>query len=106
MPSLASSNPLVPQVIAILVPIITGYITKWLTQALKKVNTFAASRPAVKQLVTFVISFLISLATTKFGTTDVSVILNTVLGGALAQLFYNGQKVSAVVVPPSTITAP
>jgi hypothetical protein len=85
---------LLQQTIAVLVPIVTGYVTKWLTQLMKRVNAFAASRPTVKQLVTFAISFAISLVTAHFGTTDLNVILNTVLGGALAQLFYNGQKVA------------
>lgn len=80
--------------IAVLVPILTGYLTKFLTNLLKAVNAFAASRPLVKQLTTFVISGVISLATLYFHTADLSVILNTVLGGALAQLFYNGEKTS------------
>jgi TctA family transporter len=82
-------------ILAILVPILTGYITKFLTNLLKVVSAFSASRPVVKQLMTFVISGILSIITFYFHTTDISVILNTVLGGALAQLFYNGDKTSA-----------
>lgn len=89
------SHLLLRQSLAILVPILTGYITKFLTQLMKQINAFAQSRPTVKQITTFIISFLLSLATAHFGTGDLTVILNTVLGGALAQLFYNGQKVAA-----------
>lgn len=85
-------NNVLASLLAILVPILTGYLTKFLTQLLKQVNAFAATRPTVKQLTTFAVSFAISLATLYFHTTDINLILNTVLGGALAQLFYNGNK--------------
>lgn len=85
--------------IAILIPIITGYLTKFLVNVMKKVDAFGAANPLVKQLTTFVIAFALSWMAGKFGTTDVSVILNTVIGGALAQLFYNGQKIAAVTPP-------
>lgn len=86
------TNTYITSLLAILVPILTGYLTKWLTQLMKKIDAFAASRPTVKQLTTFAIAFVVSLVTFFFHTTDLNVILNTVLGGALAQLFYNGSK--------------
>lgn len=90
------NNAWIPTLLAILVPILTGYVTKFLTNLMKRVDAFAAANPTAKQLVTFAISFVLSLATLYFHTTDLNLILNTVLGGALAQLFYNGQKIAAV----------
>lgn len=89
--------------LAILIPILTGYITKALVNVMKNVDAFSAANPLIKQLSTFVISFLLSLIAGFFGSTDVSVILNTVIGGALAQVFYNGKKISLLSTPVSTV---
>lgn len=86
----------IQSLVAIVIPILTGYITKWLANVMKRINAFANSRPLVKQLVTFGIAFVLSMITNYFGTADIGVILNTIIGGALAQVFYNGQKVSQV----------
>jgi uncharacterized membrane protein len=85
---------LVQSLIAIIIPIATGYVTRFLANVMKRVDAFAASSAEAKQLTTFVIAFVLSMITNLFGTADIGVILNTLLGGALAQLFYNGKKQS------------
>jgi uncharacterized membrane protein len=89
--------------VAIVIPILTGYITKWLANAMKRLDAYAASRPLVKQLSTFAIAFVLSLITNIFGVADIGVILNTIIGGGLAQVFYNGKKISQITAgaPPA-----
>lgn len=88
--------------LAIIIPILTGYITKWIANFMKRIDAFAASRPLVKQLTTFAIAFVLSMITNVFGTADIGVILNTIIGGALAQVFYNGNRVSAITTGVGT----
>lgn len=91
-------------ILAILIPVITGYLTKFLVNVMKNVDAFGESNPLIKQLASFVIAFILSWIAGHFGSTDVSVILNTVIGGALAQVFYNGKKISEVAAPVARST--
>lgn len=85
--------------IALLTPILTGYVTKALVNVFKGFDAFAAANPLIKQAMTFVIAFALSWIAGHFGNASVGVILNTVIGGALAQVFYNGKKISALSAP-------
>jgi hypothetical protein len=86
----------------LVLPILTGYVTKGLVNLLKGIDAFSGANPTVKQAATFVIAFILSYVVSLFGASAIGVILNTVIGGALAQVFYNGKKLAAVT--PSTTT--
>lgn len=88
--------------IAFLVPILTGYLTKGLVNVMKRLDAFKWANPLVKQLATFVISFILSWIASYFDGNTVGIVLNTVIGGALAQVFYNGKKLAALSAPAST----
>jgi hypothetical protein len=63
---------------------------------LKRVDAFAAANPLIKQLAAFAISFILSWIAGYFGTGTVGIVLNTIIGGALAQVFYNGKKLAVL----------
>jgi hypothetical protein len=85
--------------LAIAIPILTGYLVKALVNVMKRVDAFAVANPLIKQLAAFAISFILSWIASYFGTSTVGIVLNTVIGGALAQVFYNGKKLAALSAP-------
>lgn len=97
---------LLPTLLAIIIPIITAYITKALVNITKKVDAFAASRPYVKQLWSFVVAAALSLLLALFGTTDLGIILNTIIAGGLAMILHNGNKVATLNVSLSGTSMP
>ncbi|HEY5088293.1 MAG TPA: hypothetical protein VII66_13115 [Gemmatimonadaceae bacterium] len=86
-------------------PVLTGYVTLAMVGLTKKIAAFDASSPIVKQVVSFIYAAIPSLAMAYFGSNSISVILNTLIGGALAQLFHNGTKVTLLPPAPSLTTA-
>lgn len=94
---------LVGVLLSVIVPILTGYITQGIVFVLKQVDAIGNSNPAIKQILSFVVAGVVSLIFAFFHTTDLALILNTLIGGALAQLFHNGQKVAQL--PPTDSAA-
>lgn len=93
--------------LAIIVPALIGYMTKWIVDGLKVVRTFADSDPLIKQVAGLVVSTALSFAVGASGLhlagsgidtiteSDIGTVLNALVGWALAMLFHNGAKLPA-----------
>lgn len=97
-----SLSSFLPAILAILVPVLTGLITKFCVNFTKKVDAFAQSRPWVKQAYALVVSVVVSILTAVFHTTDLMVVINALLGWVIAMVLHHGSTPIAPYIPAAT----